>query len=105
MGRKVQTEFDPRRLPDIIRQPLVNEKATRMLEYNKYTFEVVSNATKPEVKAAIESLFSVKVIKVNTHLLPAKSHRVGKFAGKRPQYKRAIVTLATGDEIKLFPDV
>jgi large subunit ribosomal protein L23 len=102
---KIPTEFDPRRLPDIIRRPLVNEKATRMLEINKYTFEVVKNATKPEVKAAIESLFSVKVTKINTHILPAKTRRVGKFAGKRSQYKRAIVTLAASDKIDLFPDV
>ncbi|MEE3716603.1 50S ribosomal protein L23 [Tumidithrix elongata RA019] len=102
---KIPTEFDARRLPDIIRRPLVNEKATRMLELNKYTFEVVKNATKPEVKAAIESLFSVKVMKVNTHLLPAATRRVGKFAGKRSQYKRAIVTLAPNDKIDLFPDV
>ncbi|CAN1209933.1 50S ribosomal protein L23 [Tumidithrix helvetica PCC 7403] len=102
---KIPTEFDARRLPDIIRRPLVNEKATRMLELNKYTFEVVKNATKPEVKAAIESLFSVKVTKVNTHLLPASTRRVGKFAGKRSQYKRAIVTLAANDKIDLFPEV
>jgi large subunit ribosomal protein L23 len=105
MGRKVPTEFDERRLADILRQPLINEKATRLLEENKYTFEVVVKATKPEVKAAIESIFSVKVSKVNTHILPAKSHRVGKFAGKRPQYKRAIVTLADGYKINLFPEV
>jgi large subunit ribosomal protein L23 len=102
---KIPTEFDPRRLPDIIRRPLVNEKATRLLEENKYTFEVVPSASKPEIRAAIESLFSVKVAKVNTHILPAASRRVGKFAGKRSRYKRAIVTLAPGSKIDLFPDL
>ncbi|AFY69378.1 Ribosomal protein L25/L23 [Thalassoporum mexicanum PCC 7367] len=102
---KIPTEFDQRRLPDLIKRPLINEKATRMLELNKYTFDVDPKATKPEIKAAIESLFDVKVIKVNTHNPPAPARRVGRFAGKRPHYKRAIVTLAAEDEIDLFPDV
>jgi large subunit ribosomal protein L23 len=102
---KIPTEFDQRRLFDLVRRPLITEKATKMLELNKYTFEVVVSATKPEVRAAIESLFSVKVLKINTHVLPASSRRVGRFGGKRSQYKRAIVTLAPGDEIKLFPEV
>jgi large subunit ribosomal protein L23 len=102
---KIPTEFDPRRLPDIIRRPLLNEKATRQLESNKYTFDVFPDATKPEIKAAIESLFSVTVKKVNTHNPPAQARRIGKFAGKRAQVKRAIVTLAEGSKIDLFPDV
>jgi large subunit ribosomal protein L23 len=105
MGRKIPTNFDERRLPDVIRRPLVNEKATRLLELNQYTFDVLPDATKPEIRAAIESLFTVKVKSVNTHTPPAKARRVGKFAGKRPSYKRAIVTLQPGSEIKLFPDV
>jgi len=105
MGRKIQKVFDERRLPDIIRRPLINEKATRLLEDNQYTFDVVPDATKPEIKAAIESLFAVKVKGVNTHNPPAQARRVGKFAGKRSQYKRAIVTLIEGDKINLFPDV
>ena len=63
---KIPTEFDPRRLPDLIRRPLLNEKATRQLESNKYTFDVFHTATKPEIKAAIESLFSVTVKKVKS---------------------------------------
>ncbi|MFM7602561.1 MAG: 50S ribosomal protein L23 [Pseudanabaena sp.] len=102
---KIPTEFDPRRLPDIIRRPLINEKATRQLENNKYTFDVFHDATKPEIKAAIESLFSVKVKKINTHNPPAAARRIGRFAGKRAQIKRAIVTLSEGSKIDLFPDV
>jgi large subunit ribosomal protein L23 len=102
---KIPTEFDQRKIFDLIRRPLITEKATKMLELNKYTFEVAVSATKPEVRAAIEDLFSVKVVKINTHILPASARRVGKFAGKRSQYKRAIVTLAPGDQIQLFPDV
>lgn len=98
-------EFDSRDLADLIRRPLVNEKATRLLEENKYTFEVLPKSTKPEIKAAIESLFDVKVVDVNTHNLPRKKRRVGRFLGHRANYKRAIVTLAPGDSITLFPEV
>ena len=102
------TNFDPRKLPDLVRRPIVTEKATRLMEQNKYTFEVTPTATKPEIKAAIESLFDVKVVQVNTQRPPRKKRRVGKFLGYKPQYKRAIVTLAPGDETlrkALFPEV
>jgi len=103
------TNFDPRKLPDLVRRPIVTEKATRLMEQNKYTFEVTPAATKPEIKAAIESLFDVKVVQVNTQRPPRKKRRVGKFLGYKPQYKRAIVTLAPGDEETLrkalFPEV
>jgi large subunit ribosomal protein L23 len=98
-------EFDPRNLPDLIRRPLVTEKATMLLEQNKYVFEVAPKATKPQIKAAIESLFDVTVTRVNTHTPPRKARRVGRFMGHRAQYKRAVVTLAAGDSITLFPEV
>ncbi len=98
-------KIDPRQLPDVIRRPLVTEKATRLLEENKYTFEVVAKATKPEIKAAVEDLFDVTVIQVNTLKPPRKERRVGRFTGFRSQYKRAVVTLAPGDSITLFPEV
>jgi large subunit ribosomal protein L23 len=101
----VKTEFDPRGLADIIRRPIVTEKATRLLEDNQYTFEVNPKAKKPQIKAAIEYLFDVKVTGVSTLLPPRKKRRVGKFVGFKPQYKRAIVTLAEGDSITLFPEV
>jgi large subunit ribosomal protein L23 len=97
--------LDPRALPDLIRRPIVTEKATRLLEDNQYTFEVVPQATKPQIRDAIEQLFDVKVLSVNTQNSPRKSRRVGRFAGFRAQYKRATVTLAPGSSIKLFPDV
>ena len=103
------TNFDPRKLPDLVRRPIVTEKATFLMEENKYTFEVTLQATKPEIKAAIEDLFQVKVVQVNTLRPPRKKRRVGRFVGYKPQYKRAIVTLAPGEENKirqvLFPDV
>lgn len=99
------TDFDPRKLIDLVRRPLINEKATMLLEQNKYLFEVASKARKPEIKAAIETLFDVKVIQVNTQNPPRKQRRMGRFTGHKPTYKRAIVTLAEGDSIVLFPEL
>jgi large subunit ribosomal protein L23 len=99
------TSFNPRDLMDLVRRPIITEKATLLLENNQYTFEVAPKATKPEIKAAIEALFDVKVVGVSTLNPPRKQRRVGKFMGHRPLYKRAIVTLAPGDSITLFPEV
>ncbi|MFB8788442.1 MAG: 50S ribosomal protein L23 [Potamolinea sp.] len=99
------TQYNPRDLADLVLRPVVTEKATLLLEQNKYVFEVIPKATKPEIKAAIESLFEVKVTGVNTILPARKKRRVGKFQGYKPLYKRAIVTLRAGDSITLFPEV
>jgi large subunit ribosomal protein L23 len=99
------TNFNHRDLPDLVRRPIVTEKATLLLEQNKYVFEVVPKATKPQIKAAIESLFDVKVVSVNTLHSPPKKRRVGRFLGYKAHYKRAIVTLAEGNSITLFPEV
>ncbi|NEQ22854.1 MAG: 50S ribosomal protein L23 [Microcoleus sp. SIO2G3] len=99
------SKYDPRNLADLVLRPIVTEKATLLLEQNKYVFEVILKATKPEIQAAIESLFDVKVTSVNTIRPPRKKRRVGKFVGYKPQYKRAIVTLREGDSITLFPEV
>jgi large subunit ribosomal protein L23 len=94
-----------RNLADLILKPIVSEKATIQLEENKYVFDVVLTATKTDIKAAIEDLFEVKVVKINTARLPRKKRRVGRFMGFKPQYKRAVITLAEGDTITLFPEV
>lgn len=94
-----------RDLADLILKPIVSEKATILLEDNKYVFDVALKATKTDIKAAIENLFGVKVVKVNTNRPPRKKKRVGRFIGFKPQYKRAVVTLAEGDTITLFPEV
>jgi large subunit ribosomal protein L23 len=99
------SKYDPRNLADLVLRPIVTEKATLLLEQNKYVFEVILKATKPEIQAAIESLFDVKVTSVNTIRPPRKKRRVGRFVGYKPQYKRAIVTLRAGDSITLFPEV
>jgi len=65
-------EYNVRELADLVIKPIVTEKATLLLEQNKYVFDVLSKATKPEIKAAIESLFEVKVTKVNTINPPRK---------------------------------
>ncbi|MEM9264094.1 MAG: 50S ribosomal protein L23 [Cyanobacteria bacterium P01_F01_bin.13] len=97
--------IDSRNLPDIIRKPLITEKATLNLENNQYTFEVAPKATKTEIKAAVEALFDVKVTGISTMNPPRKKKRLGRFIGYKPTYKRAVVTLAEGDSIPLFPDV
>ena len=97
--------YDPRDLADLILKPIITEKGTLQMELGKYVFDVLPKATKPEIKAAIESLFDVTVTKVNTMTLPRKKRRVGRFVGYKAQYKRAIVTLKEGDSIVLFPDV
>ncbi|MGL5793978.1 MAG: 50S ribosomal protein L23 [Waterburya sp.] len=99
------TKYQARDLADLILKPIITEKGTMQMELNKYVFDVLPKATKPDVKAAIESLFDVTVVKVNTLTLPRKKRRVGKFIGYKAQYKRAIVTLKDGDSIVLFPDV
>jgi large subunit ribosomal protein L23 len=99
--------LNERELADLILQPIVTEKATFLMEENKYVFEVAPKATKPEIKAAIESLFDVKVAKVNTMNPPRKKRRVGRFIGFKPQYKKAIVTLREGDSLQktFYPEL
>ena len=101
----VTTKYHERDLADLILKPIITEKGTIQMELGKYVFDVLPKATKPDIKAAIESLFDVTVVKVNTLTLPRKKRRVGRFIGYKAQYKRAIVTLKEGDSITLFPDV
>ena len=98
------TKMFKERLTDVIRRPLITEKATKGLDINQYTFEVDHRAAKPDIKAAIEKLFDVKVIGISTMNPPRKSRRVGRFSGKRSQVKKAVVRLAEGNSIQLFPD-
>jgi large subunit ribosomal protein L23 len=102
---KAVTRYKERDLADLILKPIITEKGTIQMELGKYVFDVLPKATKPDIRAAIESLFDVTVVKVNTLTLPRKKRRVGKFVGYKAQYKRAIVTLKEGDSIPLFPDV
>ena len=88
----------------VIKYPIITDKATRLLENNQYSFVVDRYSNKITIKAAIEDLFDVKITKINTCRLPRKQKRVGKYIGWKPQYKKAIVTLAEGDVINLFTD-
>jgi large subunit ribosomal protein L23 len=88
----------------IIKYPIITDKATRLLENNQYSFVVDPSSDKIAIKTAIEYLFNVTVIKVNTCRLPRKKKRVGKYIGWKPQYKKAIVTLSEGDVINLFTE-
>jgi large subunit ribosomal protein L23 len=88
----------------IIKYPLITDKSTRLLEKNQYTFIVDRYSDKITIKEAIEYLFNVKVLKINTCRLPRKKKRVGKYIGWKPQYKKAIVSLAEGDVINLFTE-
>ncbi|MDY3118792.1 MAG: 50S ribosomal protein L23 [Peptoniphilus sp.] len=78
---------------DIILRPIITEKSMEDMENNKYTFEVAKTSNKSEIKKAIESIFSVKVAKVNTMNMTGKVKRQGVNVGKRPNWKKAIVTL------------
>ena len=78
---------------DIIRRPIISEKSMLGIADKKYTFEVAKDANKIEIKNAIEKVFGVKVKSVNTINMSGKMKRVGVHAGRRPSYKKAIVTL------------
>ncbi|MEW6448284.1 MAG: 50S ribosomal protein L23 [Bacillota bacterium] len=89
-------------LHDILRRPVVTEKSMALLAENKYTFIVDPKATKTEIKKAVESIFKVKVLKVNTMRVKGKVKRVRRALGKTPDRKKAIVTLQPGDKIEIF---
>jgi large subunit ribosomal protein L23 len=84
---------------DLIRSPLITEKATAVSEHNQIVFKVPLTATKRDVKAAVEGLFSVKVNAVNTIRVQGKLKRVRGRPGQRSDFKKAIVTLAEGSKI------
>ena len=88
---------------NIILRPLITEKTTQLKEgSNQYVFEVHPDANKIEIKSAIEQLFKVKVLKVRTSNILGKVKRLGRKYGKRPDWKKAIVTLKEGDRIEFF---
>jgi large subunit ribosomal protein L23 len=84
---------------DVIRKPIITEKATMASEANAVVFEVAIDANKPQIKAAVESLFSVKVKAVNTTVTKGKTKRFRGMLGKRKDVKKAYVTLEAGNTI------
>jgi large subunit ribosomal protein L23 len=103
----------------VIKRPLLTEKGTRLKDHGgapvgtfdeeslkpQVLFEVALDANKIEIKNAIEALFSVKVVDVHTQIMRGKDKRIGRFMGRRPNWKKAIVTLAAGNKIEFFEGV
>jgi large subunit ribosomal protein L23 len=103
----------------IIKRPLLTEKGTRLKDHGgapagtfteetlkpQVLFEVAMDANKIQIKHAIESLFSVKVVDVHTQIMRGKEKRIGRFMGMRSNWKKAIVTLAAGNKIEFFEGV
>ena len=87
---------------EIIIRPIVTEKSSDGLQDGKYTFEVNKKATKVEIASAVEKLFEVKVLKVNTITVKGKEKRVGVHKGKTSDWKKAIVSIDTNPEIKTY---
>jgi len=87
---------------DILIRPVVTEKSMSLLQENKYTFYVDPKATKTDIKNAVEKIFNVKVLRVNTLWARGKKKRVRRALGKTPDRKKAIVTLRPGDKIEIF---
>ena len=87
---------------DIIIKPIVTEKSNDGLQQGKYTFKVAKKATKVQIANAVESLFEVKVLKVNTMNVQGKMKRVGANSGRRPDWKKAIVMIDTNPTEKTY---
>ena len=90
---------------DIILGPLVTEKSTQGSENNQVTFKVSLDASKPEIKKAVEGLFEVKVKKVNTIRMKGKIKRFKGHLGKRSNWKKAIVSLVEGETIDMMTGI
>ena len=86
---------------DIIIAPVITEKSMANRENNVYTFKVAKDATKTDIKKAVEEAFKVSVKSVNTLNTKSKSRRVGRYSGRTKTYKKAIVTLAEGSSIEM----
>lgn len=90
---------------NVIKRPLLTEKSTGLKEHGKYAFEVAPEATKIDVRQAVEKLFKVKVLDVKTMHYDGKAKRVGHNLGRKRNWKKAIVTLKEGSKIELFEGV
>ena len=89
----------------IVKRPIITEKATLVSEHNQFVFKVPVDATKPEIRAAVEGLFNVKVTAVNTILQKGKTKRWRGQPGRRNDVKKAVVSLADGDSIDITTGV
>ena len=87
---------------DIVIRPIITERGTDSMAIGRYTFEVTIGANKHQIKKAVEDLFKVHVIDVNTMIIKGKVRGFGRFSGKRKDWKKAVVSLREGDSIPLF---
>lgn len=92
-------------LYEVLRRPLITEKATALKEKDKYAFEVASRATEAQIKEAVEKAFKVKVSKVNVMKVPGKTRRFGRRQVTSSPWKKAVVTLQPGHKITFFEGV
>ena len=90
---------------DIILKPVISERSIDLLPSGKYTFKVAKDANKVEIAKAVEQLFSVEVTKVNTMNCKGRTRRVGRFEGKKADWKKAIVTLTADSKTIEFFDI
>jgi len=90
---------------DVIKAPVITEKSTAANAQGKVVFWVELTATKQDIKEAVEKVFNVKVLAINTERVAGKMKRMGKFQGQRPTRKKAYLTLREGDKIEIFEGV
>ena len=90
---------------EVLRRPLISEKSTVLLSENKYSFEVAKKATKNQIKEAVEKSFDVTVTKVNVSNVHGSMHKKGMRVIKTPSWRKAMVTLKSGDKIEIFEGV
>ena len=98
-------KFSTQKLFEVIRNPLISEKSTYVSQYNYYVFKVSKKSTKPQIKQAVEKLFNVKVLSVNTLNQNGKIKKFRNISGKRPDFKKAFVKLAEGNTIDTTVEV
>lgn len=92
-----------RSIYEVIKRPIISEKSTALAEVaGRYSFEVASKANKQEIRDAVQRLFNVKVREVRTMTVHGKVKRIGRFETKRPNWKKALVTLESGQKIDFF---
>ena len=87
---------------DIIVRPIITERTSALMELGQYTFEVLPKANKIEIRKAVEEVFNVKGVRVNTIQVRSKPKRMGAYMGRSRSWKKAIVTLAKGEKIAFF---
>jgi large subunit ribosomal protein L23 len=92
-------------LYEVLRRPLITEKATSLKDKDKYAFEVAGKATELQIREAVEQAFKVKVTKVNVMTVPGKTRRFGRREVTNSSWKKAVVTLAPGHKISFFEGV